>query len=190
VGRLELSRVVDPDTPGYGRHRKQFDAALARGIEPAKACDVAAESLNKAERERWPGGLRWYRNPNPKEGLKEDWLLCELDGWGISDEAFEEIQAARSLMHVNDTTWAVHFDVKEGCRERMAELTRIGEEEDARLAAIVDGGVIAAPVLHYPLRANGQITMGDEAAARSLAVAFGGRLPSKPKLIEERAIDR
>jgi hypothetical protein len=74
----------------------------------------------------------------------------------------------------------------------MAELSWIDEEgkEDVRLAVIVDGEVMAAPVLHAPLRNHGEITMRNEQDARALAVAFGGRLPSKPKLILERAIDR
>ncbi len=187
LGHLELRRVVNPGTPGYEERRQALADALGRGDEAPGACAIPPESLTEAERKRWPGGLRWCRNPNPTE-WSEDWVLCEIDGWGITEEAFDRVRVERSI---DDTGWALHFDVKEGFRKNMAELSRIAEgEEDARLAVIVDGEVMAAPVLRAPLSRNGQISMRDEADALALAVAFGGRLPSKPKLIEERAIDR
>jgi len=189
VGRLELRRVVDPETPGYEQRRKNLDEALGRAGGPSKACEIPPESLTEAERKRWPDGLRWCRNPNPTEWLEEDWVLCELDGWNITDESFERVRVDPSPSGGN--AWAVNLGVKEDSRERIAKLSRIGEgEEDVRLAVIVDGEVMAAPALKAALGRSVEISMGDEQDARALAVAFGGRLPSKPKLIQERAIDR
>jgi preprotein translocase subunit SecD len=186
IGHLELRRVVKEDAPGYRRRKKDFDAALARGDEPEEA--VPAESLKPEERKLWPGGLRWYRNPNPSESLKEDWILCELDGWSITEEALEDVRVARSEERLEDASWWVHFRVKQGFHANMAELTR---EQGVRLAIIVDDEILSAPELRAPLREHGQITMIEERDARAVAAAIGGgALPSKPELVEERAIAR
>ncbi len=182
---------MNPDTPGYKQRRKSLAEALGRDDGLSKAREIPPESLTETERKRWPGGLRWFKNAHPTDGLQEEWILCEVDASGITDEAFEEVQVAPSLMHEDSSAWTVRFEVNEGSRARMAELTSIGDgNEDVRLAVIVDGEVMAAPVLRASLRRNGEIAMRDEKAARALAVAFGGRLPSKPKLILERAIER
>jgi preprotein translocase subunit SecD len=175
---------VNPDTPGYEKRRKTLAEALARGTEAALACEIPADSLTPRERERWRGGLRWYRNPSPSEALKEDWVLCELDGWAITEQALEDVRV--SPMEGPDQP-GVLFRVKEGFRANMAELTR-REEEEVRLAIIVDGDVLSAPVLQVPLRENGAITMKDERDARALGAAIGGgTLPSRPRLVEQRS---
>lgn len=191
VGRLEFRRMVNPDMPGYRFHRKEFDAALARGVEPARACDVPRGSLIWEERDLWPGGLRWYRNPNPSEKLKEDWVLCEVDAQGITEEALEKVQVVRSGASIDVKLRAVHFEVKEGFQDAMERLTQVGENEETRLAVIVDGEVIFAPILRSTLSRNGEVSFADGSAARAFAAAIGGgTLPSKSEFVEERAIGR
>jgi hypothetical protein len=188
VGHLELRRVVNPDTPGYGRHREDFDAAIARGVEAAKACDIPPESMIREERERWPGGLRWYRNSKPSETLKEGWLLCELDGWGITEAALEEVRVSPNLHDAEAEWWQITFQVRERLRANMAELTSV---KGVRLATIIDGDVLIAPAIFSQLRERGIISVKGEREARALAAVLGGgALPSKPKLVEERAIGR
>lgn len=179
VGRLEMRRVVDPRTDGYPRRRKDLDAAIARGDDPVR--DVPPESLKPEERKRWPLGLRWYRNPKPSEALKEEWILCELDGWGITEASIEDVRAGDG-----GGVFAVTFTVKEGFRANMAELTRC--EGEPRLAVILDGDVLMAPVLKAQLRDSVQITTPDDRETLVLGAVLGsGPLPSKPKFVEERA---
>jgi len=189
IGRLEMRRVVDPEAPGYAKRRKELADALARGTEPEKACEIPPESLTREERGHLPCGLRWYRNPHPSETLKDDWVLCEVDAEAITEDALDEVRVL-SPDGTGAGGWSVWFSVKEPFRATMADLTRFSDGEDTRLAVIVDGEVLSAPVLKSPLSRNGQVTMHDEQDARALAVAFGGGLPRKPELVEERAIGR
>jgi preprotein translocase subunit SecD len=78
--------------------------------------------------------------------------------------------------------------VKADSRDKMAELT---SEEGVRLAIILDGKILCAPVVRSQLTRNGSITMSGEREARSIAAALGGGpLPSKPTFIAERRIER
>lgn len=186
VGRLELRRAVKPDTAGYVDRRLAFDAALKRGIDVEKARDVAPDSLRPAERVVWPNGLRWYRNPHPTESPADDWLLCEIDPNGLTEAALEEVRTLRSPH--GEEQWEIHFSVKADSRDKMAELT---SEEGVRLAIILDGEVLWAPVVRAQLTRNGTISMSGEREARSIAAALGGgALPSKPTFIAERRIAR
>jgi hypothetical protein len=189
VGLLGLRRVVNPGTPGYEARRKELADALKRGIDPAAASAIPLESMTPKERERWPGGLRWYRNSRPSEALREEWVLCEADGRGITEKSFEEVRVAPSDSRPDDTGWTVHFRVKESFRGNMAALTRW--TEGLRLAVILDGEVLVAPALRVELRDGGTITTPEEGDARAVAVAIGGgSLPGRPTLVEERAIER
>jgi preprotein translocase subunit SecD len=186
VGHLEFRRVVKPDTAGYINRRLAFDAALKRGIDIEKARDVPADSLRPAERVVWPNGLRWYRNPHPTESPVDDWILCEIDSPGLTEAALEEVRTLRSPN--GEDQWEVHFCVKADFRDKMAELT---SKEDVRLAIILDGEVLCAPVVRAQLTRNGTITMSGEREARSIAAALGGgALPRKPTFIAERRIER
>lgn len=190
VGHIEMRRVVEPTTPGYERHKKDFDTALARGVEPAKACDISPSTMVRYERDRWPGGLRWYRNARASEALKEDWVLCEVDAQGITEESFERVTLNTAAEPPHDRR-AVHLDLKESCEDAMERLTHLAENEEVRLAVIVDGEVIQAPKLLVPLRRNAEVSFRTEPEARAFAAAVGGgTLPRKPKLVDEPAVER
>ncbi|MCK6459900.1 MAG: hypothetical protein L6Q95_08405 [Planctomycetes bacterium] len=186
VGRLEFRRCVKPDTAGYFNRRLAFDAALKRGVEAEKARDVPAESLTPAERIAWPNGLRWYVNPHPAEPPKDDWILCEIDRPALTEAALEDVRALRSPG--GEDQWEIHFSVKADFRDKMADLT---SKEGVRLAMVLDGEVLCAPVVRAQLTRSGAISMSGEREARSIAAALGGgALPSKPTFVAEKRIGR
>jgi len=82
--------------------------------------------------------------------------------------------------------WVVQFQVAERFQDAMEALTSVGEDEEVRLAVIIDGDVVSAPVIRSALRRSGEVN-GDESFARTMAAVLGGGvLPRKPEFVEER----
>jgi preprotein translocase subunit SecD len=182
VGRLEVRGAVRPGTSEFLSRRLALQAALRRGDDVEQAREIPAGSLSEAERARSPGGFRWYRNPSPAVP-PEDWILCEIDARGITEEAFEEIRVvAVGDMH------EVHVRVKPASQEKMADLT---SRDYTRVAIIVDGEIVAAPLVRRQIRDRGTIRTKGEREARAIAAALGGGvLPSKPTFVAERRVGR
>jgi len=183
LGHLELRRAVDTDTKEFLTRRVAFHAALDRGEEIDKIREIPAESLTAEERKRSPGGLRWYKNPSPKDPPNDDWILCEIDAHGITEQALEDVSLAPA--EYSDDRFDVRFHVKAEFQDKMAELTSV---EDMRLPIILDGEIVAAPVVHSQIRDRGSITIGLTEACVILVAFKDGVLPSKPKLVAERRI--
>jgi protein-export membrane protein SecD len=129
-----------------------------------------------------PNGYEWIPYSRKKQGDRE--LVMIDDGYNLGGDIVEK--ASRS----QDQTGfpAVGFKIKRGFQERFYELTsnnseeRLGPNAGRKLAIIMDGKVISAPVVKSGISDDGIITGGQKGFTlkeqnRLVTVLNSGRFP-------------
>jgi len=203
LGRLEFRITVEPSaTESYAYYWKLFRQALEKGVPMSQARTIRPEDVKKAERDRFPEGLRWYplsqrakqtgsisaeRLAKDEEGETQPWMLCELDTYDVSGDSLFNVFSARSQSGLGGG-FEVHFSVKKMAQRLMAGLTAF--EEDKYMAIILNESVDSAPILRNTLSDRGVISGSfSQEEARSLAAILqAGALQQAPIIRAERTI--
>ncbi|HEX5136481.1 MAG TPA: hypothetical protein VFY93_05895 [Planctomycetota bacterium] len=182
VGHMEFRREISGgDWLGYPNCWRAFAAARKQGTDVEGSRDVPAASLSTADRERWPNGLRWYRDVDSQG--EDNWTLCEIGSIGFTEKAFEDIRIRLPLRD----GYAVELRVKADFRDKMAKLWGAGYPV---IGIIVDDEIVCETCVDVQSE-HGSITVQMGSEARRIVAAFGGGLlPSKPALVAERRIER
>lgn len=196
-GKLEFRITVEKDQPTFDRAWTLFQTAREKkGVSLDAASRINPNELSRADKKRFPHGLRWCRiGPSAlaamrprcardKEGAH--WMLVELDDHNLSNEDLVDISVYRQASV--QANFAIGFAVARSAQDRMSALTDLSNRDEAFMAILLDGRPIMAPRLNSPLRTNGVISAGfTEVEAKHLAAVLrSSPLELTPVLVSEK----